>query len=88
MGGAMPRRAADLQKMSLNLPRSTFDLLKRMAAERRTTMTEIIRAGIETERLLLENPAAREWLRRAAWDYPSSGMTLATGMETSGKATS
>jgi hypothetical protein len=62
----MPRHPADLQKMSLNLPRSTFDLLKRLAAERRMTMTEIIRAGIETERFLLENPAAREWLHRTA----------------------
>jgi predicted DNA-binding protein len=67
----MPRRAADLKKMSLNVPRETYEQLKRFAAEHGLTMTEVVRSGIETERYLIEHPLAREWLRRVSLAAPS-----------------
>jgi hypothetical protein len=74
----MPRRAADLVKMSLNLPRETYEQLKKLAEEHHVSMTEIVRNGIESERCLLVHPFARKWLQRLGQNVPADAEPIRT----------
>ncbi len=45
---------ADAVKISVNLPRPVVDALKEMAATQNTTVTEMLRKAISTEKFLLD----------------------------------
>ena len=45
-----PNGAAATVKISANLPREDFETLKRLAAQRRVTMTVVLRDAIDTEK--------------------------------------
>ena len=53
------RMARPVVKLSVNLPPGDVAVLRELAKRRRTTMTDVIRKGIGTEKILVEDRRGR-----------------------------